>query len=707
MTHSTFAKIVKYELVASKEKINISGKKTVDFAIMINKSIPAPVLEFTEGDDAEITLKNDLLDDEVSIHWHGILLDPYMDGVPYVNTPPIKPGEKFVFKFKIRQHGTFWYHSHTNVQEQKGVYGAFIIHPKEKVKTYDKEVVLVLSDWSDDNPTDIVKNLKKDGDYYIYKKGTMRSWLGAIKAKSLSSYLGNEWNRMGGMDLSDVGYDAFLINGKSNSQDENISPGDRVRLRIINASASTYFYVSLGDIPMKVISADGVDIKPKLANEILIGMAETYDVLFTSNSVGNYEFKATSMDGTGSASVWLGKGERHNAPIRPVPDMYMSMSMGTPMGSMDHSKMDMKEAPMDHSKMDMKEAPMDHSKMDMKAAPMDHSKMDMKETPMDHSKMDMKAEIVDVLTSADLESPAKTSFPSALVRKDITLTLDGDMNRYVWFINGKAINEERTLTINENEVIRYTFINNTMMNHPMHLHGHFFRVLNKYGDSSPLKHTIDVPPFENRTIEFLANEPGEWMLHCHNLFHLKTGMARVVKYSTFVPRNDIKEFQKSDPHLHDHLYHKGSVEISTNHSELELNLMNTRNDLQVRAEITKDSSWDSEGDLFYKRWLNNYAKILLGGSYFDKEVFGNVGFSYMLPLLIDATLLLDTDKKFRLDLNKKLQWTKYVFSDVDFTFRQEKKTEFEISLMYQRAWAWSVGFMFTENKAGIGAQFKF
>ncbi len=741
-SQSIFAKIVKYELIASKEKVNLSGKKTVDFAIMINKSIPAPVLEFTEGDDAEITLKNDLPDDEVSIHWHGILLDPYMDGVPYVNTPPIKPGEKFVFKFKIRQHGTFWYHSHTNVQEQKGVYGAFIIHPKEEAKTYDKDVVLVLSDWSDENPTNILNNLKKDGDYYIYKKGTMRSWFGAIRAKSLMSYLSNDWNRMGGMDYSDVGYDSFLINGKNSSQDENISPGDKIRLRIINASASTYFYLSLGDMPMKVISADGVDIKPKFTNEILIAMAETYDVSFEPTKTGSYEFKATTMDGTGSASMWLGKGERHSAPSKPAPDLYMNMS--GPMGGMDHSKMNMEEASMDHSKMNMEEAPMDHSKMNMEEAPMDHSKMNMEEAsmdhskmnmeeapmdhskmnmkktpmkhssmdkkakaPMDHSKMDMKAEIIDVLTSADLESPSKTSFASNLVRKDITLALDGDMNRYVWFINGKAINEERTVTINENEVVRFTFINNTMMNHPMHLHGHFFRVLNKYGDSSPLKHTIDVPPFENRTIEFLANEPGDWMLHCHNLYHLKTGMARVVKYSTFIPRNDIKEFQKSDPHLHDHLYHKGSVEISTNHSELELNLMNTRNDLQIRAEITKDSSWDSEGDLFYKRWLNNYSKLIIGGSYFDKEVFGNVGFSYMLPLLVDATVLLDNDKKIRLDLNKKFQWTKYIFSDVDFTFRQEKKTEFEISLMYQRAWAWSVGLMFTEKKAGIGAQFEF
>src|SRR5690606_37076749 len=185
----TWAKTVRYELVASKGEINLSGKKNVDFALMINRGIPAPTLEFTEGDDAEITLINNLPDDEVSIHWHGILLDPFMDGVPYVNTPPIFPGERFTFKFKIRQHGTYWYHSHTNVQEQKGIYGGIVIHPKNPSIKYDKYIVVVLSDWSDENPTDVLKNLRKDGDYYLFKKGTMRSYYDAIKEKSLNNFL--------------------------------------------------------------------------------------------------------------------------------------------------------------------------------------------------------------------------------------------------------------------------------------------------------------------------------------------------------------------------------------------------------------------------------------------------------------------------------------------------------------------------------------
>ncbi|MEQ1875707.1 MAG: heavy metal translocating P-type ATPase, partial [Bdellovibrionia bacterium] len=275
-----WAKVVHYDLTVTNDPVNLSGNKTVDFSLMVNHSIPAPTLEFTEGDEAEIVVKNGLASEEVSIHWHGLLLPPEMDGVAYVNTPPINPGQSFTFRFKIRQHGTYWYHSHTMVQEQKGVYGAFVIHPKKETIKADKEIVAVLSDWSDENADKIIRNLRKDGDYYQYKKGTVRSWAGAIQFRSLGNFLKNEWNRMGGMDLSDVGYDAFLINGKRDLQLSDAHPGQKIRLRIVNAAGSTYFYISLGQTPMEVISADGVDIDPVFAKELLLGMAETQDVLF-------------------------------------------------------------------------------------------------------------------------------------------------------------------------------------------------------------------------------------------------------------------------------------------------------------------------------------------------------------------------------------------------------------------------------------------
>ncbi|MCB0356926.1 MAG: multicopper oxidase domain-containing protein, partial [Bdellovibrionales bacterium] len=188
-----YANTVKYDLNIVNQPINVSGKKLVDFALMVNGSIPAPTLEFTEGDEAVITVNNKLKKEEVSIHWHGILLPPLMDGVPYLNTPPIFPGQSFTFRFKIRQHGTYWYHSHTSVQEQKGVYGAIVIHPKKETIKYDKELVVVLSDWSDENADQIMKNLKKDGDYYLYKKDSIRSYWGALQANSLGALLHNEW----------------------------------------------------------------------------------------------------------------------------------------------------------------------------------------------------------------------------------------------------------------------------------------------------------------------------------------------------------------------------------------------------------------------------------------------------------------------------------------------------------------------------------
>lgn len=680
------AKTVRYELTATKGKINLSGKETVDFALMINGAIPAPTLEFTEGDEAEIILRNEIPDDELSVHWHGILLDPYMDGVPYVNTPPIFPGESFTYRFKIRQHGTYWYHSHTNVQEQKGLYGAIVIHPKEKQISYDKDLVVVLSDWSDENATQILKNLRKDGDYYLYKKNTLRSWWDAIKSDSLNNYLWNEWTRMGGMDFSDVGYDAFLINGKRDSQGIMAHPGDKIRVRVINASASTYFYVSLGNLPMKIISMDGMDIQPTQAYDFLIGMAETYDLLFEAPEHKNYELKATAQDGTGSVSTWIGMGQKVLAPVRAKPDMYGTMDHGT----MDHSQ---------HS-LELTQTPeLDHISMDHSS--MGHSKME--HTPVDSSPKNVIPSF-SVLSASAKES---TEFPSHIPRHDIKLVLDGDMERYVWHINGKAIHQDRNINIKENEVVRFTFVNNTMMHHPMHLHGHFFRVLNDHGERSPMKHTVDVAPHSTRTIEFYSNEPGEWMLHCHNMYHLKTGMARVVKYSSFTPRTQIQKIQKDDPHLHDHVYYRGMVEFATNHVQGQLNLMNTWDEIELRYETRDDFNWKGEGDLFYKRWFGRFTNIIAGGTLLEDQGAPVIGVGYILPLLLETHTLVDHKGRLRLDLEKRFQWTKTIYTDAEFTFRQKQDSEFEITLMYRPEWSWSAGLMFTEHSAGFGAQYNF
>lgn len=334
---SLHAKTVHYELNIENKSLNISGKGSVDFALTVNGGIPAPTLEFTEGDEAEIVVKNSLPNEEASIHWHGILLPPLEDGVPYLNTPPILPGQSRTFKFLIRQNGTYWYHSHTDLQEQKGVYGAIVIHPKKDEIKVDHDIVALISDWSDENPDQIIKNLKKDGDYYLYKKNNVRSYIGAIKAGKLSNLLSNEWQRMGGMDLSDIGYDAFLIDGKTNSQLLMAHPGQKVRLRIINAGSSSYFYVSLAGLPMQVISADGKDIQPIMTKELLMGMAETYDVIFTVPEHKNYELRATAQDVTGFASAWIGMGERVFSPDKPGPDLYSTMDHSAHASHAEHS----------------------------------------------------------------------------------------------------------------------------------------------------------------------------------------------------------------------------------------------------------------------------------------------------------------------------------------------------------------------------------
>lgn len=695
---SSLAKTVHYDLTIENKKVNLTGKD-VDFALMVNGGIPAPTLEFTEGDDAEIVVRNGLSSGEVSLHWHGILLPPEEDGVTNVNTPPIFPGQSRTFKFPIRQNGTYWYHSHTGLQEQKGVYGPIVIHPKKETIKADKEAVVILSDWSDENADQIIKNLRKDGDYYLYKKNSVRSIGGAAQAGQLKTYFTNEWDRMGGMDLSDVGYDAFLINGKKDSQLIVAHPGERVRLRIINAGSSTYFYVSLGGIPMQVVSADGQDIQPMQANELLMGMAETYDVLFTVPEHKNFELRATAQDVTGYASAWIGMGPKVPATDKEKPDLYAPMNHQGHGGGGEHSGHQMNHATMDHSKMD-------HSSMQGT----DHS-------TMDHSKMNhtapvtapLQGPLVQTLTVDELKSPTATTLPKNAKVYDLKLVLGGDMSRYIWHINGKAISEDRLININEGDIVRFTFENETMMHHPMHLHGHFFRVLNKNGDYSPLKHTVDVPPMGTRTIEFYANEPGQWMLHCHNLYHMETGMARVVRYNSFKMTPEQQHRDHQDHHLHDHWYTTGALQANTNQAELGLKFSQTWNEIDAKVETRKDEEWKVEGDLFYRRWFNNYFNLVLGGSTVHDETRGEAGFGYLLPMLIEANFLVDHKGKLRIDLEKRFQWTSSLFTEAEYTWRQDDHfdSEYAASLMYGNSWAWSAGLKYTGHSFGVGFQYKF
>lgn len=698
------AKTVRYELLISNQKVNMTGQE-VDFAITVNGGIPAPTLEFTEGDDAEITVKNNLKSEEASIHWHGILLPPEEDGVAYLNTPPIFPGESRIFKFKIRQHGTYWYHSHTMLQEQKGVYGAFIIHPKKPEIKVDKEAVLILSDWSDENADQIIRNLRKDGDFYLYKKNSVRSIFGAAQVGQLATYFRNEWQRMGGMDLSDVGYDAFFINGKKDSQLLVAHPGEKIRLRLINAAASSYFYISLGNIPMKVISADGVDIEPAQTKEIVMGMAETYDILFTVPEHKNYELRATAQDITGYASTWIGMGPRVPAPTKPKSDLYAPMNHGAHVNSHVKSPSGVSATHEGHDSAQVENSNSSSHHEHTTERPIDHSKMSHSQHL---SVNESSGPFLETLTVDDIQAKAPTTLPTK-APLELKLVLGGDMERYVWHINGKAIHEDRDILINEGDVVRFVFINETMMHHPMHLHGHFFRVINQYGERSPLKHTVDVPPMGTRTIEFYANEKGQWMLHCHNLYHMKTGMARVVKYMTYKPSAEVASHEKHDPHLHDHWYQTGALQANSNQAEIRYHLSQTWNEFETRIESKKDDDWNVEGDLFYRRWANNFLNIVGGASVVHKEARGQIGVGYMLPLLIKTGLYVDSKGKTRVDLGKRFQWTSTLFSEIDYIWRQEEDfgSETAASLMYAKQWSWAFGIKYTGKSFGAGLQYQF
>lgn len=721
-TQNAFAKTVQYELSASQQSVNLSGKRKIDFAISLNNQIPAPTLSFTEGDEAEIKVINNL-DQELSIHWHGILLPPEMDGVPYVTTAPIKAGKSFTFKFKIRQNGTYWYHSHTGLQEQKGVYGAIVIHPqKQKIKV-DKDVTVVLSDWSDENPDQILKNLRKDGDYYLYKKGTMRSWYGAISQGegALGRFLYNEWTRMGGMDLSDVGYDAFLINGMRDGQLVEGHPGERVRLRIINAGASSYFFVSLANLPFTVVSADGIDIEPLNAKELLLGMAETYDIVFTIPEHKNFELKATAQDGTGTASGWIGMGEKVFALNKPKPDQYASMEHAN------HGSAHATDQKMSHDEHSMNHEANTSDKEQPQTDHKNHSPPSEHTQHNTHQQSDAVAvnqfahlPTLESLTVDDIKSRETTLFDANTPVHDVKLVLGGDMSRYIWFINGKTIQEDRNIIIKENDVVRFTLENQTMMHHPMHLHGHFFRVVNKFKEKSPLKHTVDVPPHQTRTIEFLANEPGEWMLHCHNLYHLKTGMARVVKYSSFTPKPEIAKWQKDDPHNHDHWYNYGLLETSSNHAQGYFSISQTWNQFEARVETAniqnkqfafEGRNWDYEVDLFYRRWFNRYFNVIAGGTNYGEESRAVIGVGYLLPFLIRTNVLINSSGKIRIDADKRFQWTKTIFTDVEYSLRPNQngahESELEVSLMYSPKWSWAAGLMLTNDSLGGGLEIQF
>jgi len=521
-----------YTLTINQAMVNKAGKEVM--GMTVNGSIPGPTLEFTEGEYAIIHVKNEM-DVETSIHWHGILLPNFQDGVPYLTTPPIQPGTTFTYNFEIRQSGTYWYHSHTMLQEQRGVFGSFVIHRKEKTLDYDKELVLMLSDWTNENPDAVLRNLKRGNEWYQMKKGTSTPLNRVIGRGAFGAQLDFWRQRMEGTDLADVYYPAFLINGEHTVDYPDFKPGENLRLRIINGSASTQFWMTFGGDTTVLVSADGKDVVPVKLNKRFIGVAETYDFIITIPENGRVEFRSMAQDGSGTATAYLGQGDILSAEVLPRPDKIemmqemakMDMKMGAHALKFQPNKDERFEMRDEYGMQmdDMKtedesmhsmhtNAPQNRS-MKKDSMVTDHTKMDhgkIKDSTMEGMQMDGMA-MFSEYNYDDLKSTTITAYDKTVPVKEILLNLTGNMNRYIWSMNGVPLDEADTIKINNNEVTRMTFNNLTMMHHPMHLHGHFFRVINENGEYSPLKHTVNVPPMKKVTIEFYGNdgdEYGDW-----------------------------------------------------------------------------------------------------------------------------------------------------------------------------------------------------
>ncbi|MDG1701766.1 MAG: copper resistance system multicopper oxidase [Opitutae bacterium] len=558
LSASTFAKTQEYSLVIDKEIVNITEKPLK--RITINGLIPGPTLEFTNGDEAVIHVTNKMKEDS-SVHWHGLLLPGEMDGVPNFNGfPAIKPGETFTYRFKIRQDGTYWYHAHSMAQEQDGHYSSIIIHPKDGhiIKT-DWDYVVLISDFHEDEGNTIMANLKKTSEYYVYVRRTLGDFFSSVKKDGFSKAWENAkmWGKMRMLptDLADISNYTFLVNGKTPDQNWTglFKLGEKIRLRFINASATSLYDIRIPGLKMTIVAADGQQVEPVTIDEFRFGVAETYDVIVEPQEDKAYTIVAESIDRTGFALATLAprEGMRGEKPKhRPMSLLTMAdMGMDHDMSGMDQNTHDMPA--MDHSNMDQNQMKQEGHHMGMsmgQGKSMGKGKgmgsMDDSSNSANTTGSPAKDFVTGVPGSgwADANTPAGQKVLSykdlryAGIQKDqrmpereITVRLGGNMERYIWMLNGKKFEESEPISLNYNERVRLTFINDTMMAHPMHLHGMFMQLENGQPMSKmPNKHTIIIAPGDTYSALVTADEAGEWAFHCHLLYHMMAGMMNKV-----------------------------------------------------------------------------------------------------------------------------------------------------------------------------------
>lgn len=519
-----------FELFIGETPVNFTGSPRT--ALTINGSLPGPLLRWREGDTVTLRVRN-RLKDSTSIHWHGILLPANMDGVPGLSFHGIEPGGVYVYQFKVRQHGTYWYHSHSGLQEQAGVYGPLVIDAREPEPfQYDRDYVVMLSDWTDEDPASLMKTLKKQSDYYNDHKRTVGDFIDDVSDKGWGATVADRtmWAqmKMNPTDIADVSGATytFLING--HTPDSNwtglFRPGEKLRLRLINGSAMTYFDVRIPGLKMTVVAADGLHVKPVSVDELRIAVAETYDVIVEPDSEACTLF-AQAMDRSGYARATLATRVGLAAPVPALDPRPLVTMDDMGMAGMDHGSMGMSDmAGMDHSAMGpMQSHPaseQDNPLVDMQA---------MSTAPkLDDPGLGLRNNGRRVLTYADLRS----TFEDPDGRdpgRTIELHLTGHMEKFAWSFNGIKFSDAEPLRLKYGERIRLVLVNDTMMTHPIHLHGMWSDLEDENGNFQVRKHTIDMPPGTRRSYRVTADALGRWAYHCHLLYHMETGMFREVR----------------------------------------------------------------------------------------------------------------------------------------------------------------------------------
>jgi len=547
-----------FNLVIAETPVNFTGHPRM--ATTVNGSIPAPVLRWREGDIVTLRVTNRLTE-TASIHWHGILLPFQMDGVPGISYRGIAPGETFVYRFKVQQSGTYWYHSHSGFQEQTGVYGAIVIDPADGNPIHaQRDYVVQLSDWTDEDPMRVFAKLKTQSDYYNFNQPTAGQFLRDVSRDGLSAALESRkmWNqmRMNPTDLADVSAYTYiyLVNGATPAVNWTglFRPGEKVRLRFINSGAMTFFDVRIPGLKMTVVQTDGQNVEPVTVDEIRIGVAETYDVIVEPKDQA-YTIFAQSMDRTGYARGTLAPRSGMSAEVpaldRPAPltmtDMMGDMGGGAMSGMAGMSQGDgaMASMPgMDHGGGGMAGMPgMSHGAAAPAAAsgpvrvrharteygPSTDMRVDTPRTNLDDPGIGLRNNGRRVLTYADLHTTGGPIDPSGPER-EIELHLTGNMERYTWSLDGLEFGKSTPVHFRYGERLRVVFVNDTMMTHPMHLHGMWSELESPQGRFQVRKHTISVQPAQRVTFLVTADAQGRWAWHCHLLYHMDAGMFREV-----------------------------------------------------------------------------------------------------------------------------------------------------------------------------------